>query len=168
MLPPYYVIHNCILIACTLEDWDEANLWRRSAEQAYWTTYAEALRKNDLEALEQLKNVRMELDQLESFRIGDTKEAEGVDVDMAEQELLENVEGFDFEDAEAVADTENQDEVEADKTIDLAFCPASGAFNVDATNTIRDANPTSQAPTSYLVSPTEGLKASSTSRTLRH
>lgn len=71
MLPPYYIIKNCILVACALDDWNDADYYRSAAEQAYDTTLAEATRKNDKGSLAALKQLRKELDQLTEFRVED-------------------------------------------------------------------------------------------------
>lgn len=125
-LPPYYVIHNCILIACALDDWSDADIWQRRAEQAYWTCAAKAELKQDAEALKELKNVRKELDQLEAFRredLNDQFEKDFADEmrlgeEIANQDQLDDMENM-FEDADAVA--ENEMEVAADQMDRLAI-----------------------------------------------
>jgi hypothetical protein len=60
-----------MLIACALDDWNEAELWRRSAEQAFKTSFAKASKMNDTNSLAIPKNVRSELDELNEFRMED-------------------------------------------------------------------------------------------------
>ncbi|KAF2132908.1 hypothetical protein P153DRAFT_309696 [Dothidotthia symphoricarpi CBS 119687] len=67
-LPPYYVIKNCILLASALDNWDDADVWRLAAEQAYITSFREANRKQDTNSLETLQDLRAELDTLNKFR----------------------------------------------------------------------------------------------------
>ncbi|KAL6711642.1 hypothetical protein ACN47E_004576 [Coniothyrium glycines] len=128
-LPPFYIIKNCILLACALDDWNEADGWRLSAEQSYRTTLDEATRKQDLNSLLALSDLRKELDELYEFRMEDltgmTREERdmcGMEDDMhldeedtAMQEYDdEDLAGIDLEDAEAVAKVENEMEVAAE------------------------------------------------------
>jgi hypothetical protein len=52
LLPPYYEIENCILIASACDMWEDADVWRRAARQAYHTFHAKASRENDTATLE--------------------------------------------------------------------------------------------------------------------
>jgi hypothetical protein len=128
-LPPWYVIKNCVLIACALDDRYDANIWRLSAEQEYNTTLAKARHTNDEEALEGLKLLREELDQLKRFKDEDDAaeirylyrdygvvDAEGVDSGIDEDED-EDEETLEVEDCV-------EDEVEAKPTV-LTFRPRS-------------------------------------------
>ncbi|RYO01936.1 hypothetical protein AA0120_g388 [Alternaria tenuissima] len=63
-LPPYYVIKNCLLIACASDTWEEADDWKTRAEQAY-TAFAEATRKVYEDSLMTLNDLRKELDDLD-------------------------------------------------------------------------------------------------------
>jgi hypothetical protein len=40
--PSYYFMENCMLIACALDNWNEAHLWRPATEERYNITFAEA------------------------------------------------------------------------------------------------------------------------------
>jgi hypothetical protein len=125
------VIRNCVLIACALDDWYDANIWRLSAEQEYSTTLAKARRTNDEEALEGLKLLREELDQLKRFKDEDDAaeirylyrdygavDAEGADSGMdGDEDEDEDEEMLEAEDCV-------EDEVEA-KPIVLTFRPRS-------------------------------------------
>ncbi|CAO2650729.1 Nn.00g020210.m01.CDS01 [Neocucurbitaria sp. VM-36] len=136
-LPPYYVIRNCMLMACALDNWGEADIWRLCAEQAYRTSLEEATRKNDGNSLEALKDLRKELDELKDFRLEDLTgisrkeidEAGAGNVDMVSmQEAMfelenEDIAGIDLEDAEALAHAENEGEVAADDAL-LCVCSA--------------------------------------------
>jgi hypothetical protein len=109
-------MQNCILIACALDDWNEADLWRRSAELTYNTSFAEATTKNDTNSLDMLRNVRIQLDELHEFKMEDLtglfrEEREAVfedpvitEADEAEQleDAVEDVEVIECEDVDAV------------------------------------------------------------------
>jgi uncharacterized protein YjiS (DUF1127 family) len=109
-------MQNCILIACALDDWNEADLWRRSAELTYNTSFAEATTKNDTNSLHMLRNVRIQLDELNEFKMEDLtglsrEEREEVfkdpvitEADEAErvEDAMEDVEVIECEGADAV------------------------------------------------------------------
>jgi len=44
-LPPYYAIKNNILIASALDDWEDADVYRLTAEQSYITSRRDAEEK---------------------------------------------------------------------------------------------------------------------------
>jgi hypothetical protein len=121
-LPPYYVMNYCILIACALDDWNEADNWRLSAEHVWSTARTKAVSMRDHQSLEVLDEARLHLDTLEEQQLEDTtgltkeeREAmldedmatDGLSVEdeyvrLAELELLEDVASFDSEDQTAV------------------------------------------------------------------
>jgi hypothetical protein len=104
------VIKNCVLIACALDDWYDANIWRLSAEQEYNRTLAKARRTNDEEALEGLKLLREELDQLKRFKDED---------DAAERRYLyRDAEGADS----GIDGDEDEDEDEDEETLEVEDC----------------------------------------------
>jgi hypothetical protein len=109
------VIKNCVLIACALDDWYDANIWRLSAEQEYNRTLAKARRTNDEEALEGLKLLREELDQLKRFKDED---------DAAERRYLYRDYGaVDAEGADSGIDgDEDEDEDEDEETLEVEDC----------------------------------------------
>ena len=134
----------------------------------------EAQRENDTDTMEALVELREELDELAQLRIQDltglTKEesekleAFALEKDMemeheyiqealAERELLEDIDGIDLEDAEAVAKAENDDEVAAEN-IRLPF-----RIPIDE-STATAADPT----TPPVLSPADDKKTSSTAR----
>ena len=134
---------NCVLIACALDDWNEAETWRLTAEQEYHRICAEVKKKDDKLSLPVLEDLRVGLDKLDDLMFealtGHTKEEiegcgdeamtgfeagddlledEPQEVAAAEQDMFEVAAGHEFEDAEAVAEAENEDEVAANQ-IDL-------------------------------------------------
>jgi hypothetical protein len=132
-LPPYYVMNYYILIACASDDWDEADLWRRSARQVWPTNHAKAVLMEDHDSLEVLDEVRSRLETLDEQQLEEltgrtlTEEERGTNpgenmatralalVDeymiLVEQELLEGVGDSDFEDQDVGGfDFEDQDE----------------------------------------------------------
>lgn len=68
-LPLHYIIKNAVLVASTIRDWDEAEIWRLTAEQAYSTSYGIALKNNNKKALLILEDLRDELDELEEYML---------------------------------------------------------------------------------------------------
>lgn len=73
-LPPYYVIKNCILVAGALDNWDDADIWRLTAEHSYDRNHRIALEEQDEASLLALQDLREELDELEEFREEDILE----------------------------------------------------------------------------------------------
>lgn len=71
--PPCYVIKNGILLAtCSvLDDWDEADGGRLSAEQTYFTSLQEANRKQDIGSLHAHAKLRRELERSELIQNGE-------------------------------------------------------------------------------------------------
>jgi hypothetical protein len=130
-LPPYYVMNYCILIACALDDWNEADNWRLSAEHVWSTARTKAVSIMDHKSLKVLDEARLRLDTLEEQQLEDTTgltkaqreayydedmgtsafDVEDEYVRLADQELLEDVGDFDSEDQEEVAAVENADEI---------------------------------------------------------
>jgi hypothetical protein len=143
-----------MLIACALDDWNEADLWRRSAEQTYHTSFADATWKEDANSLEMLRRVRIELDELNEFRMEEltglsreerermAEDPVGNEADEVEQveHDMDNADAVGFEDASAVAQAEN-----ADETLSLPIRSASD-----------NAPPTVLIPTLNIVAPAEG------------
>jgi hypothetical protein len=151
-------MENCMLIACALDDCNEADLWRRSAEQTYNTTFADATWKNDTNVLEMLRRVRIELDELNEFRMDELtgltrEERDKMDEDPDSiwpgvqevvEDALEDEDVIECEDASAVAQAENADEVAVD-TLELPIRSASD-----------DTPPTIPTPTPDIVAVAEG------------
>jgi hypothetical protein len=75
-LPPYYAIKNSILVASALDNWDEANLWRLSAEQTYDYCYETSVKNQDQASLRLLEGLRRQLDELERLRQEDLLKAD--------------------------------------------------------------------------------------------
>ncbi|KAF3008572.1 hypothetical protein E8E13_007300 [Curvularia kusanoi] len=67
-LPPFYLIKNCILIACALDKWDEADTYRATAEHAHNKALREAEETHDEDMIVMLGDLRSELDELEDFK----------------------------------------------------------------------------------------------------
>ncbi|KAJ4324427.1 hypothetical protein N0V94_001325 [Neodidymelliopsis sp. IMI 364377] len=67
LLPPYYDIQNCILIASAEDMWEDADVWRRAARQAYRTFHAKASRANDTATLKEIGEARKQLDELDEL-----------------------------------------------------------------------------------------------------
>jgi hypothetical protein len=132
-LPPYYVMSYYILIACASDDWDEADLWRRSARQVWSTNHAKAVLMEDYDSLEVLDEVRSHLEALDEQQLEEftdrtlTEEERGSNpgenvatralalVDeymrLVEQEMLEDVGDSDSEDQDVGGfDFDDQDE----------------------------------------------------------
>ncbi|KAJ4368586.1 hypothetical protein N0V86_009493 [Didymella sp. IMI 355093] len=78
-LPPYYEIMNFVLITSALDDWDDAEMFRLSAEETCRETLEDATYTNDEASRETLKKLREELDALERFKDEDMLELYGVD-----------------------------------------------------------------------------------------
>jgi hypothetical protein len=136
------VINYCILITCALDDWNEAEHWRLSARQVWSTTHAKATSAKDYDSLMVLEEIWWRLEELEEQQLEDstglskeereahydedmttdTLDEEEMDVELAEQELLEDIDGFDFEGQDEVAAAENADEI---AVIQLPFRPGS-------------------------------------------
>ncbi|KAH7071979.1 hypothetical protein BKA63DRAFT_577590 [Paraphoma chrysanthemicola] len=127
-LPRYYVIKNCILICCALEYWDDANIYRLTAESAYSVAFSIASQQNDKVALEALEDLRADLDELEAFRQEDLyvapPEAQNGDDGYGDIDEMEGYEeGAEDEDMEAadeqktVAEVKNEMEVAADSWV---------------------------------------------------
>ncbi|KAF2278159.1 uncharacterized protein EI97DRAFT_431430 [Westerdykella ornata] len=118
-LPPYYVIKNCMLIACAQDDWSEGEAWRLAAENAFRRCVESSVRRNDNEALEILGKLRNELDKLPGILEANTT---GADTDMedgddgmgfdeeaeAEFQDAEDEDAICFEDPKEVAEAENE------------------------------------------------------------
>jgi hypothetical protein len=127
-LPPYYVMNYCILIASALDDWNEAEIWIFSALHVWNRAHAEGVSTNDNDSLAALDEIWGRLGTLEEQRLEDltgmTKEegdvmdtvlGEDMDVDLAEQELSEDVDGFDLQNQDEWQQGENADEVGANQ-----------------------------------------------------
>jgi hypothetical protein len=134
------VTKNCILVAGASDNWDEGDIWRLTAEQAYNTSFLLAEQIKDENSLDVLRGLRAELDQLEEF----------MREDMAEEMYGHDEAGV--KDDAALAEAENQDEVAAHGMMDLVIRSAS-----------EKTNPTCEAPTPTfsIVPPTEGSTPSS-------
>jgi hypothetical protein len=157
-LPPYYIIRNCIVIACALDNWTEANIWRLSVEQTYSTCLDKARRRNDEDSLKALENLRKELDELTEFMVEDmtglTREErsnldqEDINMETLEEAMAdledEDTAGIDFEDLETVAQAEDEVGVSADAASSPICCLNGTGSNI--------------APTLNIVSPTEDPK----------
>ncbi|CAN9131166.1 unnamed protein product [Alternaria alternata] len=108
-LPPYYVIKNCLLIACASDTWQEADDWKTRAEQAY-TAFTEATRKVYDDSLMTLNELRKELDDLdkqkkEELLCEQIREAQIISEE--DQEMIDREEREGEE--EMLADAENED-----------------------------------------------------------
>lgn len=133
-LPPYYVINYCILITCALDDWKKAETWVLSARQVWSTTRAKARSAKHYDSLVVLDEMRWRFEELEEQQqedltgltkeerdmslenmTTDTLDDEEMYLELAEQELLEDVDGFDFEDQDEVAAVESADEIAANQ-----------------------------------------------------
>ncbi|KAH6612081.1 hypothetical protein C7974DRAFT_445962 [Boeremia exigua] len=79
-LPPYWFIKNCILVACALENWRDADIFRTTAEAVYHETLAEVTGEDDDGSLELLKDVAEELESLEQFREEEMFELTGISI----------------------------------------------------------------------------------------
>ncbi|CAI6338677.1 unnamed protein product [Periconia digitata] len=112
----YYFMQNCILLAIALEDWNEGEEWHRTAEQKYWTCYAKSRSRNDAATLEDLKGLKG----LKQLR----EDLDGLKEYLEHMKLTNSIYR---EDAEAVAETENEVEEAADRMVDLALAPAKQA-----------------------------------------
>jgi molybdopterin-guanine dinucleotide biosynthesis protein len=141
-LPPYFHIRYHIMIASAMDNWDDADYHRLVAEQAWSTTRRNATAKRDHNSLKALEDLRDELDQLEGFKhqdfakyVGDGDMEEDDDMeeydDMQEDDDMEMaMDGFEdedslgSEDAVAVSETGDQDEVDV-KTLVLPIRSAS-------------------------------------------
>jgi hypothetical protein len=170
-LPPYYVIRNCILIACALDDWREADVYRLAAEQSYDTTLKVATQYKDKESLEALQDLREELDELDSFRredltaLADAQRAElpydDMEIDEDNDEDMENERMEEEYEAaaeqEAVADAENDVEVAAE-ALRLPIRPVGGS---DGPVTTDPTNNPSNLGTPDIVLPTEDSASTS-------
>jgi hypothetical protein len=77
-LPLYYAIKNSILIACALDDWRDADIFRGIAESIYQKTLSKATSEHDEDSLELLKDVAIELKQLNEYREEDMFELTGI------------------------------------------------------------------------------------------
>ncbi|KAF2124251.1 hypothetical protein P153DRAFT_411889 [Dothidotthia symphoricarpi CBS 119687] len=124
-LPPYYFIKNSILIACALDDWDEADPWRVSAEMVYRRSLDEAQKSKDVNSLDALEVLKTQLDELNMFRMEDLTGLTPslIDGSIAMSELeIDDTAGLDLEDSAAVAMAENEDEVEADSMDTSTIC----------------------------------------------
>jgi hypothetical protein len=66
-LPPYHVIKNLILVTGAMDDWDEADIPRLQAEQAYIAAFRR-VQKDEIDSLEVLQDLCDELDQLQEFK----------------------------------------------------------------------------------------------------
>ena len=79
-LPVWYVIKFCILIACALKDWKDAEPYWNGAEQRYWNALARATKEQDKKALMILQGLREELDEPSEFRDKDLAAGVGLDI----------------------------------------------------------------------------------------
>jgi hypothetical protein len=114
-LPPYYIISNWILLVCVSDNWDEGDIWRVCAEQAYTTALERAEDKNDVSSLEVFHDLCGELDEVTKYK------KEDMYAWFAEQGMWDAVMDDEMraplEDADAAAMAENEnDEVAADVT----------------------------------------------------
>jgi hypothetical protein len=71
LLPLFYIIRNCIVITCALDNLDERNIWRLSGEQAYSTFLKQTRRKEDGNYIAMLANLRKGLDEVRRFVMED-------------------------------------------------------------------------------------------------
>ncbi|CAN9131367.1 unnamed protein product [Alternaria alternata] len=119
-LPPYYVIKNCLLIACASDTWQEADDWKTRAEQAY-TAFTEATRKVYDDSLMTLNELRKELDDQDKQKkeelLCEQIPGENEDADLRDFDELAKAENEDedngLEGAEEVARAENANEIAA-------------------------------------------------------
>ncbi|KAH6614124.1 hypothetical protein C7974DRAFT_428549 [Boeremia exigua] len=126
-------LDNCMLIACALDEWNEADHWRLSAEQTYHTSINEDTHKKDVNSLmEELTGVD------EEEKCAD--HGEDLDEEMADPTLEE----YYYEDAEAVAQAGNEVQVAAD-VIRLPI-RSTGAFAQDFD--------TAEPPALHIIAPT--------------
>jgi hypothetical protein len=77
-LPPYYEAMNLVLITSALDDWDEAEMWRLSAQEVYRETLEDPTYTSDEASCGTLKKLREELDALIRFKDEDMLELYGV------------------------------------------------------------------------------------------
>ncbi|OAL47164.1 hypothetical protein IQ07DRAFT_545149, partial [Pyrenochaeta sp. DS3sAY3a] len=66
-LSVYYKTKNYIIIAAAYDDWDNAEVWRLAAEQAYTTAFLDANQKDDPISIRILEYFRKDLDELREF-----------------------------------------------------------------------------------------------------
>lgn len=121
------MVKNCLLIACALENWEEAENWFNAGETTLQSTLVEVTRRNDTLSLRALALLREELDEVNEFRMEDltgmTKEErdeaieeDDVDCDYDFEPMTDYDEDLaGIEDAEAVAKAGNKTEVTADQ-----------------------------------------------------
>jgi hypothetical protein len=64
-------MQNSIIIACALDDWEVADVYRRTADFVYDCEFKEAQRKQNAVALECLEEVREDVDEIAEARLGD-------------------------------------------------------------------------------------------------
>jgi hypothetical protein len=94
-MPRYYIIKNCLLIACAANTWEEADDWKAAAEQVYQEALVRATSKGDKDSLEALNELREELDELDEFKkkelVGMTTEQfrAALTLSDAEQEMID-------------------------------------------------------------------------------
>lgn len=73
-LPRYYYIKNCILLTRAIGNWNDAELYRLAAEQAYSTALSNAQLRKDQNSLDALEDLREDLDVLITCKTADFKE----------------------------------------------------------------------------------------------
>ncbi|KAF9690627.1 hypothetical protein EKO04_011404 [Ascochyta lentis] len=81
LLPPYFMVMNLVLIVSALDNWDDAEMFRLSAEKIYEETFEDATNSNDEGSLEALAELREELDALKRFKLEDMLGEHGFDYD---------------------------------------------------------------------------------------
>ncbi|CAI6334734.1 unnamed protein product [Periconia digitata] len=144
-IPLFYSMKNCILIACAIEGWDEAETYRLRAEQLYkqglgkinsrkrvhtaaslLTSCPKSVKSTqgkDQISLMALRDVREELDELRAFRDEDLYGIPIPTGEVYESGDVNDPEDLDMEDAEA----------EADVGFEAAEAVAQAEFEIGAT-----------------------------------
>ena len=129
-LPKYYVIHHCLLVACSLDSWLQADVYRQAAQQAYWTCHENATEREDEESLEILEGVRQRLDEVLEWKkaalakfitsVEDEDNEDDEDEDEDEEEGDVDTDTFNNEDGDIDRLDESQTAAEAENEVDVA------------------------------------------------
>ncbi|KAJ4319709.1 hypothetical protein N0V94_003768 [Neodidymelliopsis sp. IMI 364377] len=108
-LPPYHIIKNCILVACALDNWRDADVFRLRAEDVYHQTLSRATSEHDDKSLELLKSLTKDLKTLNQWKDEEMLERVSVGLDEAQESVETMDDGTDVVLHDDYSDVSNDD-----------------------------------------------------------
>jgi hypothetical protein len=128
-LPRYYTIQNCLLVVAAEDDWYDADLYLRMAEQTWTMAHCAAKHVADDASLKVLDDLRTSLDRMYQARTEDAIETQNQhqprnELPPVEEEEEEEYSGSEYSQNEEGEQMDDVDENEA-RTAKLSLVPMS-------------------------------------------